>query len=135
MSLNAHDRQALARIEEELEDADPQFAANLSAFWRLADGEAMPEREEIHGTRRPVIVPALCVRRPGRPRARLLVYAIAIAMAVSITLAVISVALVTGRGGGKDACPQWGAIACVKQTMPSAPAPSGHNTHAPSLLP
>lgn len=135
LSLNAHDRQALARIEEELGGGDPKFAARLSAFSRLADGEAMPERERISEARQPVIGRALCGLRPGRPGARKLMYWAAVAMAISITLAVISFALVSGHSGTKGACTGWQGGACARQAAPSAPAPSGQEGHAPFLAP
>ncbi|MGH3263981.1 MAG: DUF3040 domain-containing protein [Trebonia sp.] len=135
MSLNAHDRHALARIEEELQGADPKFVARLSAFCRLANDEAMPEREQIHGARRPSIGLSLSGPHLGRPRARGLMYAIAIAMAAAITLTVISLALVLGHGGRRGACAQWQAGGCARQATPSAPAPASHKVHAPSLFP
>lgn len=135
LSLNAHDRQALAQIEEELGGDDPKFAARLSAFSRLADGEAMPERERIREARRPVMSPALCGLHPGQPGARKLMYWAAVAMAVAVTLAVISFALVSGHSGTKGACTGWQAGACARQAAPSAPAPSGQKGGAPFLAP
>ncbi|HEY5019320.1 MAG TPA: DUF3040 domain-containing protein [Streptosporangiaceae bacterium] len=136
MSLNGHDRQALAKIEETLADTDPQFAARLSAFARLADGGAMPERERIRRDRQRGTGSALCGLRPGQPGARRLMYWIAVAMAVAITLAVISAALASGHGGTKGACAEWQGLACARQAAPSAPpAPAGQNGSAPALTP
>ena len=91
--MNAHDRQALARIEETLADADPQFAARMSAFSRLTDDEAVPEREQIRGNVRHAVGLGRWGPRFGQPGARGLAYWIAVALAVAITLAVISAAI------------------------------------------
>lgn len=135
MSLNAHDRHALAQIEEELAGGDPKFAAKLSAFSRLADGEAMPESERIRQARRRVTVPAFRGLRRGQPgRPRLLLYWIVVALAVAVTLAVIGVSLVFGNTGSKGACTGWQTGAC--RTAHSAPpAPSGHHGHTTPLVP
>lgn len=135
MSLNAHDRQALAQIEEELGGGDPKFAARLLAFSRLADGEAMPESEQIPGARRPAIGPALRGLRPGQPGARRLMYWAAVALVVAVTLAVISFALASGQGGTRGVCTGWPAGSCARQAAPSAPAPSGQKGLAPFLAP
>ncbi|MGH3282091.1 MAG: DUF3040 domain-containing protein [Trebonia sp.] len=136
MSLNAHDRHALAQIEEDLVGGDPKFAAKLSGFSRLADGEEMPESERIRQARRHVVGPALRGLRPGRPGAPRLMYWIAVAMAVALTLAVICFALVLGNTGGKAACTGWQVGACARRSAPSAPAvPSGHKDRVPSFTP
>jgi hypothetical protein len=137
VSLNAHDKQALAQIEEALADTDPQFTARLSAFSRLAADEAMPERERIRGDRQHAIGSALCRLRPGQPGARrLMYYWTAVAMAVAITLAVICAALVSGHAGSGGACTERQGLVCVRQAAPSAPpAPSGRKGGAPSLTP
>lgn len=123
MSLSARDRHLLAQIEEEIAGADPRFAARLSAFARLADGGAMPERERIREPR----------RLAARPVRGGLMRWIAVAMAVAVTLAVISAALVGGRTGGKGACAEWQGLVCTRQAAPSAPA--GQKDRAPSLAP
>lgn len=136
MSLNGHDRQALAKIEETLACTDPQFAARLSAFARLADEGAMPEREQITGDRRRGTGSAQRSLRRGQPGARRLMYWIAVAMAVAITLAVICAVLVSGHPGSTGACTEWQALACTRPAAPlAAPAPAGQNGSAPSLTP
>lgn len=140
MSLNAHDRQVLALIEEELAGADPRFAAKLSAFSRLAEG-AMPERERIRGRRRrPVGAPSVgapspagpsvCGLRPGRQASYKFIYWIAVAMALSVSLAMIYFALISGHARGKPR-----AIgSTVRRTALWAPAHSGQYGRIPSLL-
>lgn len=49
MSLSARDRHALGRIENELAASDPDLAAKLAAFSRIAEGEEMPEAERSRG--------------------------------------------------------------------------------------
>lgn len=67
MSLSAHDRRALGLIEEGVAGSDPHLAAMLSAFSRLADGEAMPGHERIEGGRRDTVVRAGHIMLPARP--------------------------------------------------------------------
>ena len=47
MSLNAWEQQALDSIKNGLAGSDPELAALLSAFTRLASGEEMPDREKV----------------------------------------------------------------------------------------
>lgn len=141
LGLNSRDRQALALIEEALAHADPRFAAKLSAFSGLANGEPMPERERIRAERLQA-VSRVARPRARRPRARRLggrdqlISWLAVAAWVSITLVLISVALVIGNTGTKAACREWQAGLCVARTAPSAPAvPSGQGGHVPSSAP
>jgi hypothetical protein len=126
LSLNAHDRQALARIEETLADTDPRFAARLSAFARLADAGAMPGREELrqdspHGGGS--ALRGLCSGQPAKAR---LMYWIAVALAVAGTLAVVFGVLVGGHAAAQRTCTGWQAVACGRKTPPSAPASPAH---------
>jgi Protein of unknown function (DUF3040) len=134
LSLNAHDRHALAQIEEALADADPKFAAKLSSFARLADAGSMPERERIGEARRPVFGSSICGMRPGQPGAHKLIYLIIVATAVALTVAMISFALVS-HPSGKGGCAGWQTAACAKQATTTAPAHSGQQGYLPSLVP
>ena len=136
MSLNAHDRQALAQIEETLSAADPRFAAELSAFSRLVDGGSMPESERIRGVRLPAVYRR--TRRPGasRPGTHRLLSWIVVALWLSIALALISAAIVLGGKGPKTECTEWQVGVCSKGTGHSAPpGPSGQSGHVSSLNP
>lgn len=136
MSLSAHDRQVLARIEETLAGADPQFAARMSSFSRLADGGAAPERERICGNVRSAIGSGRWSLRSSQSGARKVSSWIAVAIAVAIALAVISAALVSGRANTKDTCAERHGVACAGQAAPSAShAPSGQKDSAPFLAP
>jgi hypothetical protein len=129
LSLNAHDRQALALIEERLAGTDPPFAAKLSAFSRLAEG-AMPERERIRRRRRrPAAGTSVCGLRPGRRASYKLAYWIAVAMALSVSLAMIYLALTAGHAKSKP-----GPIGnAVKRTALWTPARPGQYNRTPSL--
>jgi hypothetical protein len=93
-----------------LGDADPELAALLATFSRLASGEQMPLHEKVrsalrnppHRRRpRPRRGKALS-RRLGPPRAAVLIWLLA-----SVTL--ITVAVILSRGGDPASCPQaWG---------------------------
>ena len=136
VSLSAHDRQALARIEETLADADSQFAARMSAFSRLADDKAVPERERICGSIRRAIGSGCWSLRSSQSGARKVSCWIAVAIAVAITLAVISAALVSGHADTKDTCAERHDVACAGQATPSAPhALSGQKGSVPFLAP
>lgn len=130
LSLNAHDRQVLALIEEELAGADPRFVAKLSAFSRLAEG-AMPERERIRVRRRPYVEgPSICGLPPGRQASYKVFYLIAVAMALTVSLAMISFALISGHAKGKPRS----AGSAVKRTALWAPTHSGQYDRIPSAL-
>jgi DUF3040 family protein len=101
MSLNAHDKHALDKIEERLADTDPRFAARLSAFSRLADGSTMPERERI----RPG--PKRTFGRSGR-----LAWA-TVAGWLVISLGLIAVALIASHTDG--GCKQGQAASCASR--------------------
>ena len=122
MSLNAHDRQALALIEEALAGGDPQFASKLSAFSRLAEDGAMPERERIHQDGRRMIVRAIRGLRLGQPGTSKLLRWVTVAMWVAISVALISAAVAMSRAGGKPGCAQWQATTCVRSVAPSTPS-------------
>jgi hypothetical protein len=130
LSLNAHDRQALARIEEALAGADPQLAAKLSSFSRLVDDGEMPERERIRQARRSVMSPADGGRRLRQPGAYRVVYWVAMAVAMCLTLAGVSFALASGHPNSKGACAGWQVGTCAKQA-----APSGSKGQLSSLTP
>ncbi|MGH3165906.1 MAG: DUF3040 domain-containing protein [Trebonia sp.] len=132
MSLNAHDKQALARIEDALASADPQFAARLSAFSRLADAGVMPERERIRGDRLRAVAGAILAMGTGGRETRGLIRWIAVAMWVSISLALISIAIVLGHAGPQTGCPVWQTAACARPSTHSAPPAHSAQRSRPS---
>lgn len=115
MSLSSWERQALDSIKEGLARSDPRLATLLSTFTRLVSTEAMPGQEKIAATRRRAIP---CSQRRPRHRGR---GAIACACSRStaavvnpqwavmflwlvITVAMITLALVSNRGGSAGSC-------------------------------
>jgi hypothetical protein len=107
LSLNSRDRQALDMIEEGLAASDTQLAAMLSTFSRLADGEAIPAREQIQADK----------QRAQRPRLGLRT---AIALWLVISSVLMAVALVLSHTGGNTACTNWPIAACGNH-MPAHP--------------
>jgi hypothetical protein len=138
LGLNAHDRQALAQIEEALADADPKFAAKLSSFSRLVDGEPALERERIRDGRRPAAGQSICGLSPDRPRAFRLLYVVAAAMALVLTVTMIAIVTIS-RTSGKGTCAEWTADTCVKQAATSPPksqqSQKSQQGYVPSLTP
>lgn len=130
LSLNAHDRQVLALIEEELAGADPRFVAKMSAFSRLAEG-AMPERERICVRRRPYVAgPSICGLPPGRRASYKVFYWIAVAMALTVSLAMLYFALISGHAKGKPRS----TGSPVKRTALWAPTHSDRYDRIPTSL-
>ena len=72
MSLSAREQQALDSITGRLADSDPELAALLTGFTRLASGEEMPQRERIRaGPRRAIRCSRRQRRHPRGDEARL----------------------------------------------------------------
>ena len=106
MSLSAWEQQALDSIKDGLAGSDPQLAALLSTFTRLASGEEMPVQEDIlAGSRRkPIHRRRVGARRHSRP---MLGYVdrrrVILALLFVIIGTLITVALVLGHSGGGQA--------------------------------
>lgn len=126
MSLSSWERQALDAIKEGLARSDPRLATLLGTFTRLVSTEDMPAQEEIAAHPRRTIP---CSQRKPRQRGRAGAAAGAGACACSrssaglidaqwgvmllwlvITVAMITVALVSNRGGGTAACAGWRTV-------------------------
>ena len=118
MSLSAWEQQTLDSIKDGLAGSDPQLAALLTTFTRLASGEEMPVREVIPvGSPRPR-------RRPGRRRragmrqrsrqmpgyVRLQWIMLIVFLVTSVVL--ITIALVLSRGGGQGTCTGYWPTIC-----------------------
>jgi hypothetical protein len=114
MSLSAWEQQTLDSIKDGLAGSDPQLAALLTTFTRLASGEEMPVQEEIPaGSGRTIRRSRRSRRhrcragrgprsRPMPERARL--QWIVMLVWLVITVAMITVAVVMTRGGSQGAC-------------------------------
>ncbi len=131
MSLSAWEQQALDSIKDGLAGSDPELAALLSAFTRLASSEDMPDREKIRaGSRRALrrlrrarwrsSVRRVC-RRLGIQRAALLLWLLA-------TAALIAVALALNAGGNHGTCTEMAAMICVDPAPGHSPGSPSHKT-------
>jgi hypothetical protein len=126
MSLSAWEEHALESIRNGLAGSDPELAALLSAFNRLASDEEMPDREatpaasrrafrRLRRARRRSSVRRAC-QRLGFPWSALLL------LWPLITAALIAVALTLNAGGNRGTCTETAAMICVR------PA-SGQSSH------
>jgi hypothetical protein len=132
MSLNAREQQALDSIKNGLAGSDPELAALLSAFTRLASGEEMPGREKVpalsrwtvrrsrRGRRRSGV--RRTYRRLGFLRAALLL------SWVLTTAALIAVALTLSTGGDHGTCTETVAMACGAPDPGRSPASPSRGT-------
>jgi Protein of unknown function (DUF3040) len=128
MSLSAWEQQALDSIKDGLAGSDPELAALLSAFTRLASGEEMPDREKIRaGSRRAVrrLCRARCLSSLRRMCQRLGLQRAVVLLWLLATVAMIAVAAVLSAGGGHRTFTETAAMICI------GPAP-GHSPRSPS---
>ena len=100
MSLSHHQQRQLHRIESGLLGADPQLAAMLFIFAKLAAGQAMPSWEQVPGRRDRV-----------RQAAALTVQAVTLAgAAIGLLLsAILALLIVVGTRHGPHRLPVPGA--------------------------
>jgi hypothetical protein len=119
MSLSAWEQQALESIKDSLADSDPELAALLTTFARLASAEEMPVQETILAGSRRALRWAPRTRSPRKPRHRRragtcgrshplpghvkLQWALLLLWFV-ITIAMITVALILSNSGSKGTC-------------------------------
>lgn len=124
MSLSSWERQALDAIKEGLARSDPRLVTLLGTFTRLVSSEDMPAQEKIAASPRRTIP---CSQRKPRQRGRADTGVGACACSRSsaglidaqwgvmllwlvITVAMITVALVSNRGGGAATCTGWHTV-------------------------
>jgi hypothetical protein len=129
MSLNAWERQALDSIKNGLAGSDPELAALLSAFDRLASDAEMPDREKMQsGSRRALrrLHRARLRARLRRARQRLGFQRSALLLWLLTTAVLIAaIVLAVNVGGGHETCPQEAVMICT------GPTP-GHSAGSPS---
>ena len=129
MSLSAWERQALDSIKNGLAGSDPDLAALLSAFNRLASDADMPDREKVDaGSRRALrrLHRARLRGRLRRARQRLGSRRAALLLWLLTTAVLIgAVVLALNVGGGHATCPQTIVTICTGPT-------TGHGTGSPS---
>jgi len=113
MSLSAWEQQALNSITDRLASSDPELAALLGTFSRLASGEKMPAAEKIMAGWRqaPHRHVSRVYRRMGLGWSALLLWLV-------ITIALIATGVALGGGSNQSACPKTWATICI----PSASA-------------
>ncbi len=134
MSLDAWEQQALDSIKDGLTGSDPDLAALLAVFTRLASDDDMPDREEIRpGSRR-----ALRRLRRARWRAafrrvgqRLGLQRAALLLWLLTTAALIAVALALNDTGGHAPCAGLVIPACAVQAPGHSAGPTPHTAHPP----
>lgn len=133
MSLSAWEQEALESIKNGLAGSDPELAALLFAFSRLASDEEMPDTEKTPaGSRRAFrrlrrarwrsSLRRACHRLGFQRTALLLLWPL-------ITAALIAVALALNIGGNRGTCTETAAMICVSQAPGRSPgSPSGSTT-------
>jgi hypothetical protein len=132
MSPDAWEQRALDSIKDGLAGSDPQLAALLGTFTRLASGEEMPLREELperplRAIRRSRRKRGRSRRRPaGRFRQRLGVERIALLLWLLITVGLITTAVTLSRSGSHSACvARWPGICADAAPAHNSPTPMG----------
>lgn len=123
MSLSAREQLALNSITDRLANSDPDLAALLATFSRLASGEEMPAAEKLMvGWRRGLRERASrIVRRLGLGGAAMLLW-----LAITIALIATGVAL-SNSGGSQSACPEtWGGAVCVNSVSTPGSGPAAN---------
>jgi hypothetical protein len=129
MGLSAWEQQALNSIKSGIAGSDPELAALLSGFSRLASGEEMPDRERVPAGPRRLrrtwqrsSLRRAC-QRLGFQRAALL------SLWVLTTAALIAVALVFATGGDHGStCTGMMAMACTSPAPGHSPSSSSPGT-------
>jgi len=131
MSLSAWEQQALESIQNGLAGSDPELAALLSMFNRLASDEKMPDRERTGAGARRAFRRLRRVlwrsrlreafNRLGFGRAALLLWLLT-------TAALIAVALALNAGGNRGTCTETAAMICIGPTPRHSLGPSPGNT-------
>jgi hypothetical protein len=130
MSFSAWEQQALDSIKNELAGSDPELAALVSAFNRLASDEEMPNREKIQaGSRRAFrrlrrarwrsSLRSVC-RRLGLQRAVMLLWLLTTAALIAVALAL--------NAGDHGTCAETVPIACIAPSPEHSPGSSWQNT-------
>jgi Protein of unknown function (DUF3040) len=131
MSLSAWEQQALDSIKDGLAGSDPELAALLSAFTRLASDEEKPDREKTRaGSRRALRRLRRARRRSSLRRAwqRLGFQQAALLLWLLTTAAMIAVALALNAGGGHGTCTETAAMICIDPAPEHSPGSLAHST-------
>ena len=108
VSRGAWEQQALESIKNGLCGSDPELAALLSAFNRLASDEQMPDTEKMPARTR--LSSRLSLRRVGK---RLGLQRAVVLLWLLIAATLIATALALNAGGGHPTCTETAAMICV----------------------
>jgi len=130
MSPDAWEQRALDSIRDGLAGSDPQLAALLGTFTRLASGEKMPVREELPERPLRAVRRSRRKRRHSRPGPgrrfgrRLGVERVALLVWLLITVGLITTALTLSRSGSQSACiERWPGICADAAPAHGSPVP------------
>jgi hypothetical protein len=131
MSLSAWEQEALDSIKDSLAASDPDLAAQLAAFTRLAAGEDLPDREKIRAGSRQALRRLRRVRRRfswRRVWQRLGLQRAGALLVLLATGALIAVLLALNASGNHDTCTEPAAFVCVHPAPVRSSGPASHNT-------
>lgn len=131
MSLSAWERQALESIQDGLAGSDPELAALLSVFNRLASDEKMPDREKTRAGSQRAFRPLR--RAPRRSRLRRVFHRLGFGRAALLlwlltTAALLAVALALNAGGNRGTCTTTAAMTCISPAPGRSPGSPSVNT-------
>jgi len=131
MSLSAWEQQALESIQNGLAGSDPELAALLSTFNRLASDEKMPDREAARAASRRAF--RRLRRAPWRSRLREVFNRLGFERAALLlwlltTAALIAAALALTAGGNRSTCTATAARTCIGPTPRHSLGSSPGNT-------
>jgi hypothetical protein len=130
MSLSTWEQQALDSINDDLASCEPVLAARLTIFTRLASGEEMPAREQVHvGSRRAVRRSRPEPRHTRRAYQRLGLQQAVLLLWLVSTIAVIAIALACNRGGSEGTCTGSWATICTGATSAPNSIPGIQGAH------
>ena len=132
MSLSAWEQQALESIKNGLAGSDPELAALLSAFNRLASDDEMPDRETTPaGSRRAFLrLRRARWRASLRGRFRRLGFqgTALLLLWPLVTAALIAVALALSAAGDHARCTEMVALTCIGPAPSRSPGFPSHST-------
>ena len=117
MSLSPRERRALDSIRDRLSGSDPELAALLATFTRLASGEEMQARGRSGRAKGGILTGKIAGPRTGCTSAWAF-YQLALLLSVVITIALITTAMAFDRSS-QDGC-SWVTISAAIQRSCSA---------------
>jgi hypothetical protein len=147
VSLSPREEEALASIGDQLTRTDPDLAAFLASFSRLAEGEHMPLREAVRRRSHRLARRRHCAKKHSRrqfghrPFQRLGIGPAAALLWVVISVMLITIAITfNSRGGSRTDCTEEALTVVCASSVPShtsSPARlgSGDRAYSPAGKP